>query len=98
MIGRSHDNSGEEFECSYCKGKRVVDNPETGETGKEESGLGYHKLGFTSTKMKVEDLEHCLNMGFTRCGTYIYKRTSHKSCCEVWQYRVDINDFKISQQ
>jgi len=48
--------------------------------------------------MNVKDLEHCLNMGFTRCGTYIYKRTSHKSCCEVWQYRVDINDFKISQQ
>jgi arginyl-tRNA--protein-N-Asp/Glu arginylyltransferase len=48
--------------------------------------------------MKVEDLEHCLNMGFTRCGTYIYKRTSHMSCCEVWQYRVDVNDFKISPQ
>jgi len=48
--------------------------------------------------MKVEDLEHSLNMGFTRCGTYIYKRTSHMSCCEVWQYRVDVNDFKISPQ
>ena len=46
--------------------------------------------------MRVEDLEHCLNMGFTRCGTYIYQRTSRPSCCEVWQYRVNIDDFIYS--
>ena len=84
MIGRSHSDADEEDECSYCKGKRLVDDPESGETGIEEEGCKYHKLGFSSTKMRVEDLEHCLNMGFTRCGTYIYHRTSHTSCCEIF--------------
>ena len=56
----------------------------------------YNKLGFTSTKLNVHDLEHCLNCGFTRCGTYIYQRSSKNSCCEVWQYRVDINEFQYS--
>ena len=73
-----------------------MDNPETGEKGVEEKDLKYHKLGFTSTKLSVHDLEHCLNSGFTRCGTYIYQRSSKNSCCEVWQYRVDVNDFQYS--
>ena len=72
MLLRSHDDNNPEDECSYCFGKRLVDNPETGEQGLEEKEKKYHKLGFTSTKMKIDDLEHCLNQGFTRCGTYIY--------------------------
>ena len=96
LVGRSHDDTSEEGECSYCFGKRIVDNPETGETDVSEEGCMYHKLGFASTKMRVEDFETCLNHGFTRCGTFIYKRSNHNSCCEVWQYRVNIDDFKIS--
>ena len=84
LVGRSHDDGDEEGECSYCDGKRLVDNPETGESGIEEKDCKYHKLGFTSTKLRVDDLEDCLNAGFTRCGTYIYMRSSHKSCCEVF--------------
>ena len=56
MVLRSHDDHSPEDECSYCLGKRLVDNPETGEQGVEESGKKYHKLGFTSTKMRIEDL------------------------------------------
>lgn len=96
LIGRSHDDKEEEDECSYCHGKRTVDNMETGEFGVKEEGCKYHKLGFTSTKMRVDDLEKCLNNGFTRCGTYVYMRTNYKSCCEIFQYRVDVNEFKIS--
>ena len=62
-----------------------------------ETDCKYHKLGFTSTKMTASDLEWCLDRGFTRCGTYIYQRTSKNSCCEVWQYRVEINEFKINK-
>ena len=94
---RSHDDSSAEDECSYCFGKRTVDNIETGENDIKEEGCKYHKLGFTSTKMRVDDLERCLNAGFTRCGTYVYMRSSHKSCCEIFQYRVNINQFKMSK-
>lgn len=96
LLSRSHDDRDEEAECSYCDGKRCVDDPLTGQKGVEEKDLKYHKLGFTSTKLNVHDLEHCLNNGFTRCGTYIYQRSSKNSCCEVWQYRVDINEFQYS--
>jgi hypothetical protein len=72
LLSRSHDDKSEEGECSYCDGKRIVDDPETGEKDIEEKDLKYHKLGFSTTKMRGEDLEHCLNNGFTRCGTYIY--------------------------
>jgi len=72
LLSRSHADHDEEKECSYCDGKRTVDDPESGEKGIQETDLKYQKLGFSTTKMRVEDLEHCLNMGFTRCGTYIY--------------------------
>jgi arginyl-tRNA--protein-N-Asp/Glu arginylyltransferase len=97
LLVRSHDDKGEEGECSYCNEKRCVDDPETGEKGIEETGVKYHKFGFTTTKMRVDDLETCLNNGFTRCGTYVYKRNSKNSCCEVWQYRVNCLDFKMSK-
>jgi len=44
----------------------------------------------------VADLEHFYNCGFTRCGSYIYKRNSKDSCCEIFQYRVDMPRFKMS--
>ena len=96
LLARSHDDKNYEDECSYCEGKRIVDDPETGEKDILEEGNKYRKLGFTTTKMRADDLEHCLDMGFTRCGTYIYQRHSRVSCCEVWQYRVNTDDFKMS--
>ena len=34
-----------------------------------------------------------INKGFTRCGTYCYIRNMTKSCCEAYNYRVDIDKF-----
>ena len=98
FLTRSHEDDDPTKECAYCKGKRVVDDPETGMTGLEEKELSYYKVGFTSTKMRTDDLERVFDQGFTRCGTYFYIRSAHKSCCEVFQYRVDCTDFKISPQ
>ena len=52
---------------------------------------------FTSGKFRIDDWETLLNLGFTRSGNYFYFRDTHRSCCEVYQYRVDINKFKPSQ-
>lgn len=97
LLTRSHDDSAEETECSYCKGIRHVVSQTDGVALEDEKECTYHKLGFSTTKMRAQDLETCLNSNFTRCGTYIYQRNSATSCCEVYQYRVDINEFKISQ-
>lgn len=69
--------------------------PQNGET-KEETDLEYSTIGFTSTKMRADDMEKVMDAGWTKCGTYFYLRSAHKSCCEVFQYRVDCNDFKIT--
>ena len=84
MLARSHDDKSEEGECSYCNGKRIVDDPHTGETGIHENDVKYHKLGVTSTKLRADDLETFLDRGFTRCGTYIYQRNCRMSCCEIY--------------
>lgn len=98
MLSRSHDDSSEEGECSYCNGIRIVNDPETGEQNIKEENLKYHKLGFSCTKLTTKDLQWFLDRNFTRCGSYIYQRTSKTSCCEVWQYRVDIDEFAMSTQ
>ena len=84
LLTRSHDDSNGSDECSYCFGKRQLFS------GEEETGLKYHKLGFTTNKFKVSDYEQLLQQGFTRCGTYVYIRNQTKSCCEIYQYKVAI--------
>ena len=46
--------------------------------------------GFTSGKFRADDFECLLNLGFTRSGNYFYLRDIARSCCEVFQYRIDI--------
>lgn len=65
--------------------------------GTEQTGLTNHKLGFTTNKLKVEDYEVLLDNGFTRCGTYCYVRNQMKSCCECYQYKVKLDEFKMSK-
>ena len=91
LLARVHDSSRGVPECSYCKGKRLT------YTGEEETGLEYHKLGFTSTKMRYDDYETLLNEGFTRCGSYFYMRNIQRSCCEAYQYRVALDEFVPSK-
>jgi arginine-tRNA-protein transferase len=58
-----------------------------------EENLSYHKIGFSSSKMRYDDYEALLNAGFTRCGSYFYIRKITTSCCEAYQYRVDLDTF-----
>jgi arginine-tRNA-protein transferase len=53
-------------------------------------------MSFTSGKFRIDDWERLLNLGFTRSGNYFYFRDTHKSCCDIYQYRVDISKFKMS--
>ena len=47
-------------------------------------------------KLKVDDYENMINAGFTRCGTYCYIRNMTMSCCEPYSYRVDIDNYILS--
>jgi len=50
--------------------------------------------GFTSGKMRADDFGRLLELGFTRSGNYFYQRDVARSCCDVFQYRVDIEKFE----
>ena len=91
LMSRSHSDVKGAKECDYCFGKR------TNASGEEEKDLEYFKLGMTTNKLKVSDYEILLQKGFTRCGSYIYIRNPTKSCCEVYQYKVRVDEFKINK-
>jgi hypothetical protein len=84
LVTSSHDDSEGKSECSYCHGKRTTFE------GNEE-GLKYYTSAFTSTKLRADDYEKLLESGYTRCGTYIYIRNVQKSCCESYQYKVEVD-------
>jgi hypothetical protein len=96
-MSRCHDDEkAKAKKCTHCNGERKVDDPETGEETIEKTDLLKYSTGFVSTKMSVCDLEKMQNSGFVRCGTYFYQQNMSKSCCENWQYLVNINEFKMS--
>lgn len=84
-----NDDSKGTPECSYCNGKRDTFIG-------EQKDLEYYKIGFTSTKLRIDDYEQLINQGFSRCGCYVYSRNLQKSCCEAYQYRVDFEKFTPS--
>ena len=80
------DDSHERKPCSYCKSTRG-----------QESDLGFYSTAFTTTKLRADDYENFIYRGFTRSGTYLYVRSTLKSCCEVYAYRVDADKFEPSK-
>ena len=78
--------------CDYCKPANLLRSEE------EKSDEVFYMGGFTSGKFRIDDFEHALNMGACRSGEFIYFRNQRTSCCEVWNYRVQIDQFQISKQ
>jgi hypothetical protein len=74
------DEEKENENCDYCFGKR----------NGEKDLKYYYRSGFTSGKFRTDDFERLLNLGATRSGNFIYIRDQLNSCCEVYQYRVDV--------
>lgn len=91
MLTRSHADTKGSPECSYCSGKRKT------YTGEEETDLKYYKTGMTTNKLKISDYEILLQQGWTRCGSYCYIRNQMKSCCECYQYKVRVANFKMNK-
>ena len=76
--------------CGYCKGNRQTMD------GIEE-GLQNVVMGFKTCKIKVDDYELLLDKGFCLCGTYARLNDQTKACCEVYQYKVKMLDFKLNK-
>lgn len=98
LLSRCHtDEKAKAKKCTHCNGERQVDDPDNGgQETIEKTDLLKYSTGFVSTKMSVHDMERAQNSGFVRCGTYFYQQNMSKSCCENWQYLLNINEFKMS--
>ena len=77
-------NGIKQFNCEYCLNIR----------GDSEEKQASYLTGFTSGKLRADDFEKLLNLGFTRSGNYFYQKDIVKSCCDVFQYRVDIEQYQ----
>ena len=73
--------------CGYCK------DPITN-VRKQTS----YKYRVIANSVPIDIWENMVSKGWTRCGDLLYKSTYSKTCCKLYQPRVNINNFVISNE
>ena len=74
------------FGCGYCKHQ----------SANIKSKIRNEIVLFTKS-IPVDIYQRFIERGWSKCGNQIYKRNYEKSCCKIYQPRVNINNFKISK-
>lgn len=78
--------------CGYCHSKRETFN------GPEENLKNIYAVMLNSNKIRADDYENLTNKGFSRCGNSFYIKDAVNSCCECYQYKVDMPIFQLNKQ
>ena len=73
--------------CGYCKD--II-------TGERKKTSYKYRLNFNS--IPIDIFEDLVTKGWSRCGGIIYKTSYEKTCCKLYQPRVNINNFVISNE
>ena len=73
--------------CGYCR------DPITNMYNK----TGY-KYKLILKSIPIDIFEEMVTKGWTRCGNEIYMTSYEKTCCKLYQPRLNINNFKISNE
>ena len=73
--------------CGYCK------DPIT-----NIRKITSYKFKLTLKYIQIDIYEKIFIKGWTRCGDYFYKSSYEKTCCKLYQPRININEFKISNE
>ena len=73
--------------CGYCK------DPITNIPKKTN-----YKYTLTLKSIPIDILEEMVSKGWTRCGQDIYLTCYEKTCCKLYQPRININNFQISNE
>ena len=63
----------------------------------EDSDDKFYSWGFHSTKMRTDDYEKLIVVGYQRSGVWFYKPDIKQTCCPPYTPRLDITEFKISK-
>ena len=73
--------------CGYCKDPITNIRKQTS-----------YKYRVIANSVPIDIWENMVSKGWTRCGDLIYKSSYSKTCCKLYQPRVNINNFKISNE
>jgi arginyl-tRNA--protein-N-Asp/Glu arginylyltransferase len=73
--------------CGYCK------DPVTN----EDKGRSY-KFRLYLKSIPVDIYEEMYSKGWTRCGQCVYLSNYEKTCCKLYQPRLNINNFQITKE
>ena len=73
--------------CGYCKDPITNIRKQTS-----------YKYRLIVKSVPIDIWENMVSKGWTRCGDLLYKSSYLKTCCKLYQPRVNINNFKISNE
>ena len=73
--------------CGYCKHQSV--KPKT---------RFRNQLIITTKSIPIDIYQNLVEKGWSRSGNRLYKKNYEKSCCKIYQPRVNVNNFKITKQ
>ena len=73
--------------CGYCKDPITNIRKQTS-----------YKYRVIANSVPIDIWENMVSKGWTRCGDLLYKSTYLKTCCKLYQPRVNINTFVISNE
>ena len=73
--------------CGYCKHQLVKPKSRIKQVYK-----------ITTKSIPLNIYQSLVEKGWTRCGNRLYKKNYEKSCCKLYQPRVNINNFVISKE
>jgi len=73
--------------CGYCR------NPITNMYNKTS-----YKYKLKLKSIPIDIFEEMVTKGWTRCGNEVYISSYEKTCCKLYQPRLNINNFKISSE
>ena len=73
--------------CGYCKDRITNIRKQTS-----------YKYRIYLKSIPVDILEEMFEKGWSRCGDLIYRTIYEKTCCKLYQPRININNFKITNE
>ena len=73
--------------CGYCKDKITNIRKQTS-----------YKYRLILKSISVDFYEKMFKKGWTRCGDLVYKTIYEKTCCKLYQPRININNFKLNNE
>ena len=73
--------------CGYCKDKLTNIRKQTS-----------YKYRLILNSIPIDIYQEMFEKGWTRCGDLLYRTTYEKTCCKLYQPRININNFKLNNE